>query len=142
MPTRTGSSIRLRARFRAVVSKAIGALAVTLALLACCGALSSSALAQEKKKGSSQTRNVHGVVHASDGAPQAGAVVELENKRTLQVRSFITQADGSYYFHDLNMDVDYGLRARYHDAVSNAHTISTFDSHPDVAIDLQLKVPK
>ena len=136
MPTRTGS--------RAAGRKAIGALGwvALLAVLACSGAFSHSAFAQQKKKGSQPTRNVQGVVHAPDGSPQGGAVVELENKRTMQVRSFISQADGSYYFHDLNADVDYGLRAEYRGAASDKHTVSTFDSRQDVTIDLQLKAAK
>lgn len=144
MPTRTGSSTGVRAHPRSAASRAIAALGCValLAVLACSGGFSNPALAQEKKKGSPQTRNLQGVVHAPDGSPQAGAVVQLENRRTLQVRSFITQADGSYYFHDLNMDVDYGLHAEYHGAESNKHTLSTFDSHPDVTIDLQLKPAK
>ena len=111
-----------------------------LAVVACLGAiLNSAAFAQQKKKGSQPTRNVQGVVHAPDGSPQGGAVVQIENKRTMQVRSFISQADGSYYFHDLNADVDYGLHAEYHGTASDKHTVSTFDSRQDVTIDLQLK---
>jgi len=130
--------------FQSGARKAMGARGwlALLAVLACFGALSDSALAQQKKKGSQPTRNVLGVVHAPDGSPQGGAVVQLENKRTMQVRSFISQADGSYYFRDLNADVDYGLRAEYHGAASDKHTVSTFDSRQDVTIDLQLKAAK
>lgn len=116
--------------------------AALLAVLACSGVYSSPAAAQQKKKGSTTTRNVQGVVYTPDGKPQNGAIVQLENKRTLQVRSFITQADGSYYFRDLNSDVDYGLRAEYRGAASDKHTVSNFDSRQDVTIDLRLKAAK
>ncbi|MGP8243869.1 MAG: carboxypeptidase-like regulatory domain-containing protein [Bryobacteraceae bacterium] len=131
-------------RFRPGARRATGALGwmALLAVLACAGAFSNSAPAQQNKKGGQATRNVQGVVHAPDGSPQAGAVVQLENKRTMQVRSFISRADGSYYFRDLNADVDYGLRAEYHGAASDRHTISTFDSRLDVTIDLQLRAAK
>ena len=68
--------------------------------------------------------------------------MQLENKRTMQVRSFISQADGSYYFHDLNADVDYELRAEFRGSASDKRTVSTFDSRQDVTIDLQLKAAK
>jgi len=134
MPTRTGNRMGIDIRFRPALRKAVA----VFALLACSGA----AIAQQQKKGSQQTRNVQGVVHAPDGAPQAGAVVQLENKRTMQVRSFISQADGSYYFHDLNADVDYGLRAEFRGAASDKRTVSSFDSRQDVTMDLQLKAAK
>ena len=100
--------------------------------------------AQEKKKAGQASRSVRGVVHAPDGSPQAGAVVQLENKRTMQVRSFLSQADGTYYFRDLNADVDYELRAELpaRGEASDKHTLSTFDSRKDVTIDLQLKAGK
>ncbi len=134
MPTRTGNRMSIDTRFRPALRKAVA----VFALLACSGA----AIAQQQKKGSQQTRSVQGVVHAPDGAPQAGAVVQLENKRTMQVRSFISQADGSYYFHDLNADVDYGLRAEFRGAASDKRTVSSFDSRQDVTMDLQLKAAK
>jgi hypothetical protein len=121
--------------------RALGWLALVAALV-CSGAFSNSAFAQQKKKGSQQTRSVQGVVHAADGAPQSGAVVQLENKRTMQIRSFISQADGTYYFHDLSADVDYELRADFRGAASDKHTVSSFDSRPDVTIDLHLKAAK
>jgi hypothetical protein len=134
----------MHTHFRPAFRKAVGALGwvALCALLACSGGFSDAALAQQKKKGSQQTRNVQGVVHAPDGAPQDGAVVQLENKRTMQVRSFISQADGSYYFHDLNADVDYELRAEFRGSASDKRTVSTFDSRQDVTIDLQLKAAK
>jgi hypothetical protein len=131
----------MHTHFRPALRMGVVALgwAALFALLAYSGAFSDAAVAQQKKKGSQPTRNVQGVVHAPDGAPQGGAVVQLENKRTMQVRSFISQADGSYYFHDLNADVDYGLRAEFRGAASDKRTVSSFDSRPDVTIDLQLK---
>ena len=70
MPTRTGNRMSIDTRFRPALRKAVA----VFALLACSGA----AIAQQQKKGSQQTRSVQGVVHAPDGAPQAGAVVQLD----------------------------------------------------------------
>ncbi|MFY9727722.1 MAG: carboxypeptidase-like regulatory domain-containing protein, partial [Bryobacteraceae bacterium] len=59
----------------------------------------------------SPTRGVRGFVTAPDNSLVNGAVVYLKNTKSLQIRSFFTQKDGSYYFNDLSPDIDYELRA-------------------------------
>ena len=77
-----------------------------------------------------------GKVLASDGEVLRGAVVQIKNTRTLQVRSFISQADGGYYFAGLNPDVDYEIFARFRGRSSPTKTVSQFDSREIVEIDL------
>ena len=102
-----------------------------------------SGFAQEKKKkGGDQTRSVQGVVNAADDKAVNGAVVYLENTKSMQIRSFITQKDGSYYFHDLSPDVDYKLRAEYQGGSSSTHTLSSFDSSKNVFINLKINPKK
>src|SRR5271169_593583 len=74
-----------------------------------------SLLAQEerKKKGEPATRVVQGLVLDADQKGVAGAVVQLKDMRTLQIRSFISQEDGSYHFSELKVDNDYQLKADY-----------------------------
>ena len=50
--------------------------------------------------------------------PVAKAVVQLKNTKTLQIRSFITQDDGSYHFAGLGTDVEYQLKAEHEGATS------------------------
>jgi hypothetical protein len=106
-------------------------LAVTL-LCACLG------FAQSKKK-DDQARTVQGVVSAADDSPITGAVVYLKNTKSLQVRSFITQANGLYFFHGLSPDVDYELRAENKGVSSPTKTLSSFDSRKDASINLKVK---
>jgi hypothetical protein len=94
--------------------------------------------AQSKKK-DDQNRTVQGVVSAADDSPIPGAVVYLKNTKTLQVRSFITQPNGSYFFHGLSPDVDYELRAENKGASSPTKTLSSFDSRKDANLDLKFK---
>jgi hypothetical protein len=94
--------------------------------------------AQSKKK-DDQSRTVQGVVSAADDSPIPGAVVYLKNTKTLQVRSFITQPNGSYFFHGLSPDVDYELRAENKGASSPTKTLSSFDSRKDANLDLKFK---
>ena len=58
-------------------------------------------------------RNVQGVVTLPDGAVAEGAVVQLKNLKTLQVRSFITLEKGTYQFQNLPTSIDFELRADF-----------------------------
>ena len=96
-------------------------------------------LAQKSKKGDDQTsRTVQGIVTSAEDAPVAGAVVQLKNTKTLQIRSFITKEDGSYYFNGLSPDVDFELRAENQGSSSSTKTVSSFDSRKTVTINLKL----
>jgi len=101
----------------------------------------SCAFAQKKSKTGEDlnTRSVQGSVTGADDSVVNGAVVQLKNVKTLQIRSFITKDDGTYYFHGLSPDVDYELRADYQGASSGTKTLSSFDSRKDATINLQLK---
>jgi hypothetical protein len=109
-----------------------------LALFAAAAMLCAPAAIAQKKKADDHTRSVQGVVIGGDQKPVAGAVVQLKNTKTLQVRSFITQENGSYYFHELSTDVDYELRADFHGASSPTKSLSSFDSRKEAILDLKL----
>jgi len=97
---------------------------------------------EKKKKGDDQTRSVQGAVTSADDTPVTGAVVQLKNTKTFQIRSFITQDHGSYYFHGLSPDVDYELKAEYQGAASSTKTLSSFDSRKQASINLKLNPKK
>jgi hypothetical protein len=101
-------------------------------------ALATFAFGQKKSKEPTE-RSVSGVVTNENGEPIQGAIVQLENTKTLQVRSFITKEKGEYYFHELPMDVDFKFTAKWNGKSSPTRTLSSFDSHPAVVINLQLK---
>ncbi|MBZ5620318.1 MAG: carboxypeptidase-like regulatory domain-containing protein [Acidobacteriia bacterium] len=95
-----------------------------------------------KKKGDEQTRSVKGAVVSADEKSVAGARVQLKNTKTLQIRSFITQEDGTYYFHGLSPDIDYEIIADDHGASSSTKTLSSFDSRKEAIINLKLNPKK
>jgi hypothetical protein len=95
-----------------------------------------------EKRAEANMRSVTGLVTGSDGMPSVGAVVQLKDMRTLQVRSFITQGDGTYHFYELKMDVDYQLSARSGDTVSANKTLSVFDTRKEAVLNLQLEAKK
>ncbi len=84
------------------------------------------------------TRSIEGRVLSSSGAPVPGAVVLIKDSKTLQVRSYIAQDDGSYHFFGLSTDVNYSLRAEDKDMTSKTKNVSVFDSHRQVKLDLKL----
>src|SRR6267154_468453 len=97
---------------------------------------------QGKKKGDEQNRSVKGAVVAADEHSVTGAVVQLKNTKTLQVRSFITKDDGTYYFHGLSPDIDYEIQADFQGASSGTKTLSSFDSRKEAIINLKLTPKK
>jgi hypothetical protein len=93
-------------------------------------------------RGDSLTRSIEGAVLSKDGAPVPGATVLLKDTKSLQVRSFIAQPDGKYHFFGLSTDINYELRAQSNGMTSPVKTVSVFDSHKLVKLDLKLKKPK
>jgi hypothetical protein len=85
-------------------------------------------------------RPVAGVVTDKRGNTLPGAIVQLENTRTLTVRSYIISKDGRYHFEGLNDDVDYTLRAKYRNYWSEPKTLSKFNSSTHPEIDLMIPI--
>jgi hypothetical protein len=85
------------------------------------------------------TRSIIGTVFDKNGAPVPNAVVLLKDTKTLQVRSFIAQKDGSYHFYGLNSDINYELRAQANGFTSPSKLVSVFDGHQLVTLNLKLK---
>jgi hypothetical protein len=115
---------------------AIGAL---VAAAACAIMLSSAPADAAKKNENATIRTVQGVVRNAQDEAVNGAVVQLKNTKTLQIRSFITRDNGAYYFHGLSTDVDYELRADFNGVTSGAKTLSSFDSRKTAVMNLKLK---
>jgi hypothetical protein len=104
----------------------------------CIFALVLPSTAQRKKREDANTRTVHGVVTDNSDNPLNGAVVQLKDTKTLQVRSFITQKEGTYHFAGLSTNVDYELRAEHSGASSGTKTLSVFDDRRDAVINLKV----
>jgi hypothetical protein len=113
---------------------------LVLALLVCSG----TALFAQGKKKADPTRSVQGVVFSPDEKGVKGAVVQLKDTKTLQVRSFITQDNGTYYFHELSPDRDYELTAEDQKSgtASSSKKLSSFDTQKTANINLKLSPKK
>jgi hypothetical protein len=84
-------------------------------------------------------RVVQGRVLNEDSQPQQNAVVYLQDQKSLQVRTYITEADGRYRFGQLSSDVDYQLWAEYKGRKSKTRSISSFDSKKELNFDLKIE---
>ncbi len=94
--------------------------------------------AQKNKDEMGNQRSVQGTVTDAGGNAVNGAVVQIKNTKSLQIRSFITKEQGAYYFHGLSPDVDYELVAEYQGASSPKRTLSSFDSRKQAVVNLKL----
>ncbi|HVN04568.1 MAG TPA: carboxypeptidase-like regulatory domain-containing protein [Bryobacteraceae bacterium] len=109
---------------------------------AACALLLVAGPAAAKKDEDANIRTVQGVVSNSEGHAVNGAVVQLKNTKTLQIRSFITRDNGTYYFHGLSTDTDFELSATYSGEASATRTLSSFDSRKVAVMNLKLEPRK
>jgi hypothetical protein len=110
-----------------------------LLLLVACVAPQPQSLAQSLAQ---SVRIVQGLVLGSDDQPQANAVVYLQNQKTQEVRTFITEPDGHYRFGQLSSDADYQLWAEHKGRKSKTRTISSFDSKKEFNFNLKIDTQK
>jgi hypothetical protein len=104
-----------------------------------------AARAQEEKKNKKEEatlRSVQGTVFDKDDKPVVGAVVQLKDVRTMQMRSYISKANGEYHFSSLKIDDDYELEARNDNLTSGPKKISIFDNRKLVIQNLKADKPE
>jgi len=116
----------------------IASISLRLDALILCLLLGGTACYALARQSGAQLRTVHGTVVNSSGAPVSDAVVYLKNMRTLSVRTYISPHSGQYRFSGLDPNVDYQIHAEHQNLTSASHTISSFDSNPDIIIQLKI----
>jgi hypothetical protein len=97
---------------------------------------------KKDKDGDANTRSVTGTIRLENDELVEGAVVQLKNTKSLQVRSYITRKDGVYQFQGLATNVDYELKAESKGMESPVRTLSTFDDRKRAVIHLKLENKK
>jgi hypothetical protein len=134
MQTRNGTPHGTRMQTLAAV-----ALILAAGLFAQGAGLFAQGKTRAEKREEANTRSVMGVVVGPDDQPAVGAVIQLKDMRTLQVRSFITQGDGEYHFSNLRADIDYQLTAKSGDTTAPAKTLSIFDNRKEAVMNFKLE---
>ena len=72
----------------------------------------------------------------------AGAVVQIEDRTTLRIRSCVTRNDGAYHFDGLSPDLTYHVGANYSGVSSRTKICIKFDFDTVVVVDLTIHLPK
>ncbi len=81
-----------------------------------------------KKEKAPTSRTVSGrVVDDAGGTPLKGAIVTLTDLSTHERREMVTKEDGRYSFDDLSFSIDYELKARYKNSVTDVRKLSQYD---------------
>ncbi len=83
-------------------------------------------------------RNISGIV-TLDGKTVSNATVFLQDAKTKDLRSFTSNADGSFSFAQVGMIDDYQVWAQKGARKSKIHAVSSFDTRTDVHMELKLK---
>ena len=112
-------------------------MAMTVVVFGAIGLFAQSAEDKKQKREEASQRSVQGTVVDASDQPAVGAVVQLKDMRTLQVRSFIAQDAGMYHFTALKNDNDYELKADFNGMTSGWRRLSVFDSRKIVVINLK-----
>ncbi len=69
-------------------------------------------------------------------------MVYLKNMKTLAVKSFFAQDDGTYRFPQLALNTDYEIYAEKDGKKSSVKTISQFDDRYSPTVNLQINMSK
>ena len=105
-------------------------LAAALSLVGC--------LAVLQGRAAETVRTVSGHVLDSADQPLYKAVVYLKNTKTLVIRTYITEKDGSFRFSALSPNVDYEVYADHQGDRSDVKTLSAFDNRKQIVFTLKV----
>ena len=102
----------------------------------------SSSSSPDRKSPRVTTRTLTGSVLDKSDQPVANAVVYLKNTKTLGVKTYIAQNDGSYRFPELSNNIDYEVYAQRNGKKSDTKVLSQFDDRAQPRINLRIDVNK
>ena len=83
-------------------------------------------------------KSLLGEVVNTQGTKLAQAVVHLKDKKTLEVKTRISDDQGKYVFRGLDRDADYDVHAEYQGASSPNKGVSHFDDRDEVYLVLEV----
>jgi hypothetical protein len=88
------------------------------------------------------TRTLTGTILDKADKPIPNAVVYLKNMKSLAMKTYIAQNDGTYRFPELSRNVDYDVYAEKDGRRTNTKTLSQFDDRPKPNINLVIDLNK
>lgn len=128
------------------VNRVLGASIVLFLALTCSAQLQlplgGSGSSESHKTPRITSRTLTGTVLDKSGSPVSDAIVYLKNTKTLAIRTYISQKDGTYRFPELSLNVDYDVYAQKESNKSSTKTLSQFDDREKPNINLQIETKK
>ncbi len=112
---------------------------IFLSVSACALAM---AVEPQKKSGSEPMRALTGHVLGSQNEPLEKAIVYLKNTKTLAIKTYISDADGSYRFPVLMPNIDYEVHAEFNGEHSDTKTLSGLDTRKQLDVTLHVHTQK
>jgi len=102
----------------------------------------SSGFESHRTGNTDQPRVLSGTVIDQHAHPIPQAAVQIENEKTMIVRTYITDQHGVFHFAELFPDADYDLRAEFDGIRSPKKTLSQFDSRRNPTMKLTIRLPE
>jgi hypothetical protein len=125
------------------MKKLLVALALATLLVNCASAqlnlpLGGTSSDPTPKKTKPTSKTLTGTVMDKGDKPIPGAVVYLKNMKTLAVKSFFAEKDGTYRFPQLSLNTDYEVFAEKDTKKSSTKSVSQFDDRFNPTINLTI----
>jgi hypothetical protein len=92
----------------------------------------------EKREKPITSRVLIGQVTDKNDQPVPEAIVYLKDTKTIAVKSYVSQKDGTYRFNALSVNNDYEVYAQKNDKKSPVKKLSQFDSRAEPRINLKV----
>jgi hypothetical protein len=86
-----------------------------------------------------EARTLLGHVLDDREQPLPKAIVYLKNTKSLAIKTYISEPDGTFRFSGLSANIDYEVYAEHEGARSDVKTLSGFDSRTQVNMTLKIK---
>ncbi|MDR3749483.1 MAG: carboxypeptidase-like regulatory domain-containing protein [Acidobacteriota bacterium] len=106
------------------------------------GGNTSSGSSAGRKSTRVTSRLLTGTVLDKSDQPVSNAVVYLKNTKTLAVKTFIAEENGTFRFPELSPNVDYEVYAQRNGRKSDTKVLSQFDDREKPNINLRIDVTK
>jgi hypothetical protein len=94
----------------------------------------------ERKEKPMTSRILIGLVTDKNDNPIPDAIVYLKDTKTLGIKSYVSQKDGTYRFNALSPNIDYEVYAQKDEKKSPVKKLSQFDSRPEPRINLKIEM--
>ena len=119
------------------MKKLIGCALLGLMLCAASPFISQAAAADKNQQDQLRSLTGHVIDRQEQAVPKA--IVYLKNTKTLLVKTYIADSDGTYRFPALSPNVDYEVYAEFNGARSDTKTLSSFDNRKQFNVTLRIK---